>query len=153
LSDKKLNEFEKKYRITINDKHITSGEQTESETELMGNLSVQKNGYEIRYMEHTGDMAGTTTKIFVDEPNKVRLTRGGLFQTDLILELKKRHNCCYETPYGTLIMGVYAHRIDSNMNPDGGDLEFSYSLDVGGGEVLENELKISVRKIDNVANS
>lgn len=135
------------YKITIHDKHKIGEEVSESTTELMGALDVMKNGYIIRYQEHAGDFAGTTTKIFVSEPGKIRMSRGGSFATELVLELKKRHNCCYDTPYGSFLMGVYAHKIDSNMNDNGGDLEFAYSLDVGGGEVSENELKINVKAI------
>lgn len=139
-------EIAENYKITIYDKHTIAGETSESKTELMGNLDLTKDGYTICYAEYAGDFAGTVTEIYVNEPGSVRMLRGGDFSTELILECGKRHNCCYETPYGSLLMGVYAHEINSAMENMGGDLTFSYSLDVGGGELSENELKINVRR-------
>ncbi len=139
-------EIAENYKITIYDKHTIGGETSESKTELMGNLDLTNGGYTICYAEHAGDFAGTVTEIFVNEPGSVRMLRGGDFSTELILECGKRHNCCYETPYGSLLMGVYAHEINSSMENMGGDLTFAYSLDVGGGEISENELKINVKR-------
>ena len=106
-----------------------------------------KNGYIIKYDEHEGDFAGTTTKIFVIEPNSVHLSRGGSYGLDLVLEKGKRHSCAYDTPYGRLQMGVYAKKIDSKMTSDGGNLKFAYSLDIGGGEVSDNELEVTVKEV------
>ncbi len=139
--------FEEQYKITIKDKHTVGGEVSESTTELFGDLNVAKNGYIIRYTEHDGDFAGTTTKIFVIEPDSVRLSRGGRYGLDLVLERGKRHNCAYDTPYGSLQMGVYAKNVDSKMSECGGNLKFAYSLDIGGGEVSDNELEVIVKDL------
>ena len=139
--------FNEQYKIIIKDKHTVAGEVSESTTELFGNLDVAKNGYIIRYTEHEGDFAGTTTKIFVVEPNSVRLSRGGSYGLDLVLERGKRHNCAYDTPYGRLQMGVYAKDVDSKMSENGGNLKFAYSLDIGGGEVSDNELEVIVKDL------
>ena len=77
----------------------------------------------------------------------MRLSRGGSFGLDLVLEKGKRHNCAYDTPYGRLQMGVYAKKIDSKMAEDGGNLKFAYSLDIGGGEVSDNELEVIVKEL------
>lgn len=137
------------YKITIHDKHTVGEETSEFTTELIGALSVYKDGnYIISYDEHAGDFAGTTTRIYVKGTDVVRMSRGGDFATELVLEKGKRHNCCYDTPYGSFIMGVYAHDIISEMNLEGGSLAFAYSLDVGGGEVSENELEIKIKEIN-----
>jgi len=140
--------FKEQYKIIIKDRHTVAGEVSECTTELFGDLNVAKNGYTIKYDEHEGDFAGTTTKIFVVEPNSsVRLSRGGSYGLDIVLEKGKRHNCAYDTPYGRFQMGVYAKKIDSKMSEDGGNLKFSYSLDIGGGEVSDNELELEVKEV------
>lgn len=135
------------YKITINDRHTATGDVSQSTIELFGDLDISKNGYVIKYDEHEGDFAGTTTKIVVIEPNTVRLSRGGSYGLDLVLEKGKRHNCAYDTPYGRLQMGVYAKMIDSKMALGGGVLKFSYTLDIGGGEVSDNELEVIVKTV------
>ena len=142
--------LDERYKITIYDKHVVAGEKSEATTSLMGSLNISQNGYTISYREHAGDLAGTVTNIRVTEPNLICLHRDGAYETDLILELQKRHNCHYDTPYGGFMMGVYAHSMESSMDISGGMLNFSYSLDVGGGEVSTNELRIKVKEMPNV---
>ena len=146
-SNENLNE---NYKITIVDKHSSNGEKSESKSELMGDLNYAQNGYIIRYVEHAGDFAGAMTKIFVKEPDTVRLSRGGELALEILLEGGKRHSCFYDTPFGKLQMGVFAKSVCSRMTEHGGRLSFSYTLDVGGGEVSENELIIDVKEIHNV---
>ena len=135
------------YKIIIHDRHIVAGEVSESTTELYGDFAVAQDGYVIRYNEHEGDFAGTTTHISVLGPDSLHLSRGGSYGLSFLLEKGKRHNCFYDTPYGRLEMGVYAQRIDSAMNDKGGNLSFAYSLDIGGGEVSENELEVEVKEL------
>ncbi|MBQ1451116.1 MAG: DUF1934 domain-containing protein [Clostridia bacterium] len=142
-----LENFDENYKIIIRDRHTVAGEVSESTTELFGELAVAQGGYVIRYNEHEGDFAGTTTNISVMGPDSLRLSRGGSFGIDFLLEEGKRHNCFYDTPYGRLEMGVYAKKIDSDMKDNGGNLKFAYSLDIGGGEVSENELELEVREM------
>ena len=42
------------------------------------------------------------------------------------------------------MLGVFAQRVDSDMNENGGRLEFDYTLDLGAGVVSENYLVITV---------
>lgn len=135
------------YKIIIRDRHTVAGEVSESTTELYGDLARSNDGYVIRYNEHEGDFAGTTTNISVFGPDSIHLSRGGSFGINFMLEEGKRHNCFYDTPYGRLEMGVYARKVDSKLNEDGGVLSFAYSLDIGGGEVSENELEVEVKEL------
>lgn len=138
------------YTITIHDKHTVFGEQSESTTSILGDLSVTDEGYTISYRELGGEFRGHTTKIIYNADRSVCLSRTGGFTTDLMLEPGKRHNCHYDTPYGGMMMGVSTHRINSNMNKSGGELEFSYTLDMDGGSLSDNELHIEVKEISNV---
>lgn len=74
------------------------------------------------------------------------LSRAGTYATELLLEPKRRHSCQYDTPFGSIMMGVYAYKIDSDMKSSGGELDFAYCLDIDGGTVSENELTVSVRE-------
>lgn len=146
----KQEEIKENFKITLIDKHSANGEKSESKTEVMGELNFAQNGYVIRYMENAGDFSGCVTKLLVKEPDTVRLSRGGELSLDLLLEEGKRHNCFYDTPFGKLQMGVYTKFVKSEMKENGGKLSFGYSLDIGGGEVSDNELIIDVKEIHNV---
>lgn len=140
-------ELKENYRITIRDKHYIAGEKAERETQVFGDLFLSEDGYTISYTEHAGEFAGCVTNIKVtSEPKMLCLSRVGSFATDLMLEPGKRHSCQYDTPFGSVLMGVYAYKIDSDMKSSGGELDFAYCLDIDGGTVSENELKISLQE-------
>ncbi len=142
-----LKDLKENYKITIKDKHHIDGEKAESTIQVFGDLVLSDDGYTISYTEHAGAFAGCVTSIKVtNDPNTLYLSRAGSYATDLLLEPRKRHSCQYDTPFGSILMGVYAYKIDSDMKSSGGELDFAYCLDVDGGTVSENELKISVQE-------
>ena len=59
----------------------------------------------------------------------VSMTRFGKTSSQLIIEKGIRHLCHYETGYGSISLGVAADVIEHNLLPDGGELQFSYTLD------------------------
>lgn len=140
-------ELKENYRITIKDKHYIAGEKAESTTQLFGDLCISEDGYTISYTEHAGEFAGCLTNIKVtNDPSSLYLSRAGAYATDLLLEPRRLHSCQYDTPFGSIMMGVYAYKIDSSMDTSGGELDFAYCLDMDGSVVSENELKVSVQK-------
>lgn len=142
-----VNNLKENYKITIKDKHYIAGEKAESTTQVFGDLFLSEDGYTISYTEHAGEFAGCLTNIKVtNEPNTLYLSRAGTYATELLLEPKRRHSCQYDTPFGSIMMGVYAYKIDSDMKSSGGELDFAYCLDIDGGTVSENELTVSVRE-------
>jgi len=136
-----------RYKITLTDRHSVLEEKSENTIIVRGDLDFKPEEYTITYLEHAGDMAGSTTKVRVKKGKLIQLSRSGPYSTDLVLELGKRHTCQYATPYGSLMMGVYTDSIESDMTENGGHLRFKYSLDVGGGEVTENDLELTVDKL------
>ena len=139
-------ELKNGYKITLVDRHSVLGEKSESTIIVKGDLDFTPEEYTITYLEHAGDMAGCTTKIRVKKGVHVQVSRSGAYSTDLVLELGKRHNCQYATPYGSLLMGIYTSLVESSMTEQGGSLRFKYSIDIGGGEVTENDLEIIIKK-------
>ena len=143
----------KKYKITIRDKHYADGEKSESEMSVFGSLTFSKDDYKISYMEHDGDLAGCVTTISVSskpdsKPDSIYMSREGSFTTNLLLEPKRRTTCHYDTPFGSMMLGVYTYKIDSDMGQSGGNLDFAYCLDVEGSTVSESKLHIGVSEVN-----
>lgn len=134
-----------KYLITINDTHIIDGEKESSELTTTGNMTFNDKGYKIRYKETGEGYEGCFVTLSVEE-NKVTMTRLGAFNTEMIIHKGKRHTCSYMTPVGIMNLGVYASKVSSAMTKDGGRLEFSYSLDVDGEYLSENNLIVTIQK-------
>jgi uncharacterized beta-barrel protein YwiB (DUF1934 family) len=93
--------------------------------------------------ELTGNSGTKTT--FNVEPDRVILHRGGTYGEDMIFSEKQRHHFLYETPFGSVTMGIDTHSITKNMRDDSGDLEIRYDIKVDNVAVSQNLLKIGIR--------
>ncbi len=135
--------MEKEVVIKIVDRHEMDGDSDGLETTLIGSFSGEKDNYVLSYTEN-GELNGCKVTLKVENGECVTMTRSGLFETELIIHRGKRHNCSYSTPAGNLLLGVFANRVESDVDENGGKLEFDYTLDLGAGVVSENYLVITV---------
>jgi len=112
-----------------------------------GFFSRQKDGYLITYQESeaTGFEGACTTLFYEEEKNRVTLTRTGSVNTQLIVEKGKRHQCSYDLGFGSMIIGVNCSIIHSTLSEDGGEIGFSYSLDLNTALTSENRVVVAVR--------
>jgi len=93
--------------------------------------------------ELTG-MAGLLTTFNV-EPDRVVLRRGDGLNGDMIFSEKQKHHFLYETPFGSILMGIDTHSIKKNLRDDGGNLEIRYDIEVDNVSVSKNLFQISIR--------
>ncbi len=135
-----------KYIITIKDIHKAGNEKESSELMTTGSLSFYGDDFKIRYKETTEGLENCYVVLSCEGNNKVTMTRTGGFSTEMIMEKNKKHTCVYNTPMGSLSLGIYTNRISSSMTQDGGVLSFSYTLDANGSFVSENFLEVSLQK-------
>lgn len=136
-----------KYKITIIDSHISDGDETGTEITTFGDFYGDENDYTVKYIEKGEGLAGSETSIRVIDKTRIELMRRGVFNTEMIIEKGRRHNSVYTTPYGTLNMGVYAQSVESNVNSDGGELRFSYTIDFNSSGSTENTLIVRIKEI------
>lgn len=135
--------MEKEVVIKIVDRHEMDGDTDGLETTLLGKFSGDRDSYILSYTEN-GELEGCQVTLKVENGECITMTRSGMFETELIIQRGKRHNCSYSTPAGNLMLGVFAQRVESDMTEKGGTLEFDYTLDLGAGVVSENYLVITV---------
>jgi uncharacterized beta-barrel protein YwiB (DUF1934 family) len=93
--------------------------------------------------EITG-LEGTTTTFTVDD-ELIVMNREGTVNTQMIYQEGRKHNFMYETPYGTMLMGVDTQKIVRGLDADGGRLEIYYVLDMNNTIVSRNKFKIYIR--------
>ena len=107
----------------------------------------RKNGvssFSYEESELTGPCAGGLLTTFDVEPDRVVLRRNDAFTGDMIFSEKQKHNFLYETPFGSIIMGIDTHSIEKNMRDDGGSLEIRYDIEVDNIAVSQNLFQINV---------
>ncbi|MBQ8470041.1 MAG: DUF1934 domain-containing protein [Clostridia bacterium] len=135
-----------KFMIRIHDVHEYEVEKAETTVYVFGDLELSEESYRITYREESGDLAGCTTTITCIGGKEVSVHREGPFRTDLTMELGRRHSCQYQTEYGSMLMGIFADKVDSHMAETGGYLEFAYNIDFDGDFVSHNILHVTVKE-------
>lgn len=130
--------------VTITDRHFQDGEEYSCELTTSGRFEIKENGCTVIYNETDEEMTNCLTTLDVIGSQKITMTRSGKYNTEMIIEKDRRHTCFYSTPYGELIMGIYAKMIVNEMNENGGTLKFAYTIDFNNSPASENELHITV---------
>ena len=132
---------EENYLITIKGTMEQNGENDTVELMTRGNFVQRGNSYYIVYAEtEATGYAGCTTTVRVSQDARlVSMTRFGKTSSQL------SH---YETGYGSIRLGVAADVIEHNLLPDGGELQFSYTLDSGAETLISrNSVLITVEPL------
>lgn len=137
--------------VLINIKGIqrAGGEQDVTELFTQGSLYKRNNSYYVTYSESeaTG-YADSHTTLKVDSKNRVILIRSGAVRSHLVIMLGERNIGHYGTEGGDLMIGVDAKAVRSTLGEDGGDLYFSYTLDVNSSFLSENEVFINIKEME-----
>ena len=81
------------------------------------------------------------------EPDCVILRRGDGYTGDMIFSEKQKCHFLYETPFGSIMMGIDTHSIKKNLRDDGGSLEIRYDIEVDNVSVSQNLFKINIRTL------
>lgn len=130
--------------VTITDRHFQDGEEYSCELTTSGRFEITENGCTVIYNETDEEMTNCLTTLDVVGSQKITMTRSGKYNTEMVIEKDRRHTCFYSTPYGELIMGIYAKMISNQIDENGGTLKFAYTIDFNNSPASENELHITV---------
>ncbi|MBE7029849.1 MAG: DUF1934 domain-containing protein [Ruminococcaceae bacterium] len=140
---------DKNYLITIRGLQTYADDPETNDVELIteGDFFVEDGKYFIKYSESevTG-MEGTTTHIEADG-DYVALMREGTVNTRLIFMKDKRTTTYYETPYGTLSVGVKSDKLDTSLNEHGGTILVDYTIDINNCQSGHNQFQIHVKEV------
>ena len=118
-------------------------EQFELITEGQFTHAVEKS--EISYLDsETTGFAGSQTT-FIVEPEKITLTRDTWYGGDMVFDEAEKHHFLYQTPFGSLTMGIATERVSSELGENGGNLQIKYALDVDNIVISRNSFNITVK--------
>ena len=121
---------------------------TESELITEGEFSGDGEDYSIAYEESeaTG-FEGSKTLLTVNGQRMASIFRKGAANSNLVVEMGKKHHCHYSTPYGEMVVGIYAHKIQNTLNEAGGSLYMKYTVDIDSAYLSDNEIYLKVKKM------
>jgi uncharacterized beta-barrel protein YwiB (DUF1934 family) len=138
----------KKVMISIKGSPILSFTEDDCFELLTDGEYLSKDGvstFSYRESELTG-LDGLLTTFNVEQ-DRVVLKRGGEYSSDMIFCENQKHNFLYETPFGSIIMGIDTHSIEKNLRDDGGSLEIRYDIEVDNVSVSQNLFQIDITSL------
>ena len=131
--------MKKEVLLTIKDSHTVDGNREAYEMTTRGIWEQTETGYKIGYNEQYDELKDCHTELTV-EGTCVSMVRTGSFNTEMTIEKGKRHNCQYQSPFGSMLIGINAQKVESDIEDGKGTLEMKYTIDFYGGVASENEL-------------
>lgn len=99
----------------------------------------------ISYIESEITGFGGCTTTFSVYPDRIVMNREGNGSSDMIFDSEKRHQYYYETPVGSLMMGVVTLSSRTDLDSSGGNVEVHYLLDLDNKVFSRNSFVIDVR--------
>jgi uncharacterized beta-barrel protein YwiB (DUF1934 family) len=91
-------------------------------------------------------MEGVTTTISV-QGKMVSLIRRGQANSHMVFEPGKKCIHQYDTPMGTMEMGIYPLRVDVDLGEEEGRVGLSYQLDIDGRFTSSNSISVTYRTV------
>ncbi len=131
--------------LNIRDSHLSGGEKESYEIVTRGKFRGNNDNYKVKYDEQFDEFQGCHTTLEVTDGKSVAIIRRGECGAELFVEENKRHNCQYNSPYGTFMMGIYGTQVLSEINNGKGRLLLKYTVDIYGDVASENEIEFILK--------
>ncbi|MGI6018220.1 MAG: DUF1934 domain-containing protein [Marvinbryantia sp.] len=128
---------------------IASENEDEVEVVTSGNY-LQKNGkHYIRYEEVVEGMDGTIQNLIKLDGDSMEVTRKGLTNTHMIFEKNKKNETYYNTPFGSLLVGISATNIDVKDCLEQINVTVQYALDINYEHMADCTINMNIRSKEN----
>lgn len=133
--------------ISIHGQQAFQGSEEES-SELVteGLLRREAGGYSLSYQESEVTGLGSTLTTFQVEGDCVTLLRVGEVNSQMVFQEGRRHMSLYQTPYGSMAIGISTRRLRANLDDKGGEIELDYNIEIDHRVAGVNTFQISVRR-------
>ena len=136
----------KKVMITIKGLPVFSSSEDDAFELLTDGEYLQEDGIAtFSYIENTLTGYGDQMTTFNVEQDRVILRRNDGQSGDMIFSEDQKHHFLYDTPFGSVMLGIDTHSITKNMGDDGGNLEIRYDIEVDNVSVSQNLFKINIK--------
>ena len=108
----------------------TDDAQEPIEIVVPGQYYFRNGSHYLRYEEMLDDTAETTVNYIKMSPNGVEVRKQGQVNVHMVFEEGKKNKTFYNTPYGTLQMGISATGLELKESEDGIQMKVDYALEM-----------------------
>jgi uncharacterized beta-barrel protein YwiB (DUF1934 family) len=126
----------------------TDDAQEPIEIVVPGQYYFRNGSHYLRYEEMLDDTAETTVNYIKMSPNGVEIRKQGQVNVHMVFEEGKKNKTFYNTPYGTLQMGISATGLELKESEDGIQMKVDYALDMNEEHVADCYLTVQAQSKD-----
>lgn len=126
----------------------TDDAQEPIEIVVPGQYYFRNGSHYLRYEEILDDTAETTVNYIKMSPNGVEVRKQGQVNVHMVFEEGKKNKTFYNTPYGTLQMGISATGLELKESEDGIQVKVDYALDMNEEHVADCYLTVQAQSKD-----
>ena len=134
---------------TLTGRQSVDGEEDNYELTTLGKYVKKGDKYYVSYegSELTG-YEGTTTTLKIQD-GYISMIRFGNASTQMIFEKEKKYVGHYETPFGSLSVGVTTNSMTVDIDENGGDIDLDDLVELNNNLPVHNGLHLKIRKVGN----
>lgn len=126
----------------------TDDAQEPIEIVVPGQYYFRNGSHYLRYEEMLDDTAETTVNYIKMSPNGVEVRKQGQVNVHMVFEEGKKNKTFYNTPYGTLQMGISATGLELKESEDGIQMKVDYALDMNEEHAADCYLTVQAQSKD-----
>ena len=126
----------------------TDDEQEPIEIVVPGQYYFRNGSHYLRYEEMLDDSAQTTVNYIKMSSEGVEIRKQGQVNVHMVFEQGKKNKTFYNTPYGTLQMGIAATGLELKESEDDIQMKVDYALDMNEEHVADCYLTVQAQSQD-----
>lgn len=126
----------------------TDDEQEPIEIVVPGQYYFRNGSHYLRYEEMLDDSAQTTVNYIKMSSEGVEIRKQGQVNVHMVFEQGKKNKTFYNTPYGTLQMGIAATGLELKESEDDIQMKVDYVLDMNEEHVADCYLTVQAQSKD-----
>ena len=126
---------------------LEDGQEETMELITEGHFKGQESGeFILTYEESELTGLGSTKTTFQIEPKRITLLREGEVNSQMVFEEGRRHLSMYDTPFGSMSIGVNTRRMHKELSKAGGEIEIEYAMEIDHAMAGRNIFQIQVKE-------
>lgn len=140
--------MEKKILLKFSSENgYAEGETDKIEFVTEGSLFEKGGKYYLKYTEMIDKETSPSKTTMKIEDNKVTILRYGEVNTQMVLECGKKHMNYYETPCGSLLVGVVADTMSVDVGGASGCIKLNYDVEINNSLSSRNNVILTYDEI------
>jgi len=109
----------------------------------------KKNGkHYVVYDEVVEGFEGSTKNIIKLQENCVDITKRGITNVHMMFEKNKKNVTCYQTPFGSMMLGIDAKDIEIEENENDISVNIKYALELNYEHLADCTIKMAIQSKD-----